>query len=133
MSTAQPTLRAYFTVYALLMLGLAATVGVAYLPHGPWSLPGALAIAFGKAALVVLVFMHVRYAPHLTWIAVFAGLVWLAILLALVAADYVTRDWLPVRPVSTELAMPDTERFEPPRSAPSLGTEDVPHAEEPSP
>jgi cytochrome c oxidase subunit IV len=132
MSTAHPVLRTYLVVYALLMAGLAATVGIAYLPHGPWSLPGALAIAFGKATLVVLIFMHVRYSPRLTWIAVFAGLVWLAILLAVVSADYASRHWLPVKPIRTELVMPpDDESFEPKRAASSLGTEGVPHAAEP--
>jgi len=91
MDNAQPPLRSYVVVYLLLMVGLAATVGVAYVPLGRWNLPVALAIAFAKATLVVLVFMHVRYSPRLTWIAVFAGLVWLAIMLALMMADYATR------------------------------------------
>jgi cytochrome c oxidase subunit 4 len=94
MTAHEPTLRSYFTVYALLLAGLAATIAVAYVPLGAMNLPVALAIAFAKASLVVLVFMHVRYSPKLTWIAVFAGLVWLAILLTLTVADYATRDWL---------------------------------------
>ena len=132
MSTAQPRLQTYFVIYALLMLGLAATVGVAYLPHGPWSVPAALAIAFAKAALVVLVFMHVRYSPRLTWIAGFAGLVWLAILLAWVMADYLSRDWLRIAPPPTELALPpDAETFNPPRAGSSAENDGVPHADEP--
>src|SRR5215213_2440025 len=120
MSTAQPRLQTYFVVYALLMAGLAATVGVAYVPLGRLNLVAALAIAFAKASLVVLIFMHVRYSPPLTWLAVFAGLVWLAILLALILADYSTRDWLPVTPIPTELAEPrNGEGFEPPRSGSS--------------
>ena len=131
MSTAgQPTLRTYIIVYLLLMLGLALTVGVAFVPLGRLNLAVALAIAFAKATLVVLFFMHVLYSPKLTWIAVFAGLVWLAILLALVGADYMSRDWIPVTPTPTELAEPpDAESYEPPREGASPGRKGVPHAE----
>ena len=131
MTPAQPKLSTYLLVYALLMVGLAATVGAAYIPLGRFNLLVALVIAFGKASLVVLIFMHVYYSPRLTWVAVFAGLVWLAILLALVGADYASRDWLPVTPIPTELAEPpDGESYEPPRAGSSLGTEGVPHAQE---
>jgi cytochrome c oxidase subunit 4 len=124
-------LHTYFVVYALLMAGLAATVGVAYVHLGFWNLPAALAIAFAKATLVVLYFMHVMYSPRLTWIALFAGLVWLAIFLALTVSDYVSRDWLPAKPIQTELALPpDAESFQPPRAGSALGVQDVPHADE---
>ena len=131
MSAAQPRLQTYLVVYALLMAGLAATVGAAYVHLGFWNLPAALAIAFAKATLVVLYFMHVMYSPRLTWIAVFAGLVWLAIFMSLTVADYVSRGWLPTKPVPTELALPpDMESFQPPRAGSALGTQDVPHADE---
>ncbi|HEX6961505.1 MAG TPA: cytochrome C oxidase subunit IV family protein [Lacipirellula sp.] len=127
--TAQPTLKIYFLVYAALMIGLAATVGAAYLPHGPWSLPAALAIAFAKAALVVMFFMHVLYSPRLTWIAVFAGLVWLSILMAITFADYMSRDWIPTSQPKTGLALPPgAESVEPPRAAAEMGTVDAPDA-----
>ena len=130
-TTAQPTLKTYFLVYAALMIGLALTVGIAYLPHGVWSLPGALAIAFAKAALVVMYFMHVLYSPRLTWIAVIASLVWLAILMAITSADYLSRDWIPTAEPKTGLAFPaNMERFDPPRAASEMGTEGVPHAAE---
>jgi caa(3)-type oxidase subunit IV len=126
--TAQPTLRTYFVVYALLMAGLAATTGVAYLPLGRAILLVALAIAFAKATLVVLYFMHVLYSPKLTWIGIFAGLVWLAILLSLVAADYMSRGWLPVSPAPAELAQPpDDQSFNPPREASAPTEQGVPH------
>src|SRR3954466_7214963 len=115
MSTAQqPTLRTYFVVYALLMLGLAATVAVAYVHLGFWNLPVALAIAFFKAALVVLFFMHIKYSPRLTWLTIPAGLIWFAIMLSLTIADYDSRPWLPEKPMPTELAEPPTgEHFQP--------------------
>ena len=97
MSTDQPVLRTYVFVYLLLLLGVGATVGVAYVPLGAWNPLAALTIAFAKVTLIVLFFMHVRYSPKLTWIVVSAGLVWLSILLAFVYSDYATRDWIPTR------------------------------------
>lgn len=98
-------LGAYFLVYAALMIGLIATVAVAYVPLGSWNLVVALTIAFTKAILVVLIFMHVLNSPRLTWIAVFAGLIWLAIMLSLMMADYMTRSWLPTR-APADMALP---------------------------
>lgn len=104
MSAVEPTLKTYYIVYGLLMVGLAATVGVAYLPLGAWNLAVAMTIAFAKASLVVLIFMHVRYSSKLTRLAVVAGLFWLAILLVFAIGDYATRDWIPARaPAQMEL------------------------------
>jgi cytochrome c oxidase subunit 4 len=122
MTTSQPKLQTYYVVYLLLLAGLAATVGIAHIPLGTWNLLAALAIAFAKATLVVLFFMHVLYSPRLIGLAVFAGLVWLGILLALVLADYDTRSWMPVKPVPGQRALPDGEEaVEPPRSAAAPG------------
>jgi len=101
--------RTYATIYAALMLLLAATVAVAYVDLGRF-VPGAareggasitalnaaaaLAIAFSKAILVVLFFMHVRYSSRLIWLVAGGGFVWLAILIGLTLSDYLTRDWL---------------------------------------
>jgi cytochrome c oxidase subunit IV len=97
MTQHEPALKTYYLVYGLLLAGLVATVGAAYVPLGRWNDVVALAIAMAKASLIVLIFMHVRYSPRLTWLAVFSGLVWLAILLTLIFADYATRPWLPTR------------------------------------
>lgn len=97
MSDNEPSLKAYGVTYVLLLIGVAATVGIAYLPLGAWNLLAAMIIASTKAALVVLIFMHVRYAPKLTWIVVAAGVIWLAILITLAQTDYATRDWIPNR------------------------------------
>jgi cytochrome c oxidase subunit 4 len=129
MTAAQPSLKTYLTVYILLMIALAATVAIAFVHLGFWNLPAALAIAFFKATLVVLVFMHVKYSPRLTWIVVSAGLVWFAILLALTVADYVSRSWLPTKPLDTELAQP--EGFEPPRTSQTPGYKAEPAVEIP--
>ncbi|MDQ5871333.1 MAG: cytochrome C oxidase subunit IV family protein, partial [Acidobacteriota bacterium] len=63
---------------------------------GPWNTVGALGIAFLKATLVALFFMHVRYSTRLTQITVAGGLFWLAILIVLTLSDFLSRGWLPV-------------------------------------
>jgi cytochrome c oxidase subunit IV len=97
MNEHEPTLKSYLITYLLLLVGVATTVGIAYLPLGDWNLLAAMTVASIKAALIVLIFMHVRYAPRLTWIVVAAGGIWLAILIAMAQIDYATRDWLPTR------------------------------------
>jgi cytochrome c oxidase subunit 4 len=81
----------YYTIFALLMLGTAVTVAVAYVDLGPLNTVVALAIACTKATLVVLFFMHVKYSSKLTWAVVFGSVFWLVILLALTFNDYLTR------------------------------------------
>lgn len=88
--------KAYFAVFAVLVVLTAVTTGVAFIDLGPWNTVVALAIAFTKATLVVLIFMHVKYSPRLTQIVVAGGLFWLAILLALTLSDFYTRGWLVV-------------------------------------
>jgi cytochrome c oxidase subunit 4 len=90
----EPTLGLYWVIYILLLLGLALTVGVAYVPLHGWNTPAALLVAFLKAMLVVLYFMHVRYGIRLTWLVAASGFVWLAILLTFTLSDYASRDWL---------------------------------------
>jgi cytochrome c oxidase subunit 4 len=51
----------------------------------------ALGIAAGKAMLVLLFFMHVRYSTRMTALTASAGFFWLAILIGLTLADYLTR------------------------------------------
>jgi cytochrome c oxidase subunit 4 len=71
------------------------TVGAAFAPmQNWWHTPIALAIAGVKAALVLLFFMHLWDSPRLTWLIAFGSLLWLAIMLVLTFADYLTRDWL---------------------------------------
>jgi cytochrome c oxidase subunit IV len=88
------SLRANFAVFAALLALLGATVGLAYVDLGKWNLFVALAIAAVKAALIVLIFMHVRYSHRLVWVFSSAGLLWLTILLVLTLVDYGSRGWL---------------------------------------
>jgi cytochrome c oxidase subunit 4 len=71
----------------------AATVGAALADLGPLNIILALVIATSKATLVVLYFMHARYSPRRTQLVVIAGIFWLAILLVMTMADYLTRSW----------------------------------------
>lgn len=88
--------KTYYAVFAGLIALLAATIGIAYIHLGKLNVVAALTIAFIKASLIILYFMHVRYSSRLLWIFVGAGFFWLAILFALSFADYVTRTWLPL-------------------------------------
>ncbi|HSA91673.1 MAG TPA: cytochrome C oxidase subunit IV family protein [Terriglobales bacterium] len=84
-------LKVYFAIFATLMVLTAVTVRVAFINLGPFNAAVALGIATTKAVLVILYFMHVRYASKLTWVVVLAGFFWLGILLALTMTDYITR------------------------------------------
>jgi cytochrome c oxidase subunit IV len=83
--------KTYYTVFAGLMLLLAATIGAAYIHLGRLTVFAALTIAFIKAWLIILYFMHVRYSSRLLWVFVAAGFLWLGILFALSFADFLTR------------------------------------------
>jgi cytochrome c oxidase subunit IV len=85
--------KTYFIVYLVLLVLLAATVGVAYIEIGSFNLVLALTIAFGKAALVVLFFMHVYYSTSLTKVFVVTAILFLILLGGLTMADYLTRTW----------------------------------------
>lgn len=85
------SLKIYILVFTALMVLTGATIAVATLNLGPLNTVAALAIAFTKALLVVLFFMHVRYSSRLTQVVVGLGLLWLVILIVLVMGDYLTR------------------------------------------
>ena len=92
----QVPLRVYFTIFSLLMVLTAVTVGVSFIDLGAMNTVVALVIAVVKMLLVVLYFMHVRYSTRLTWAVVAGGFFWLLLLLGLTLADYLTRGpgWL---------------------------------------
>ena len=85
----------YLKVWVALLILLGATVGLAYIPLGPLHIVISLGIAFAKAILIVLFFMHVKYKAKLVWLYVGAGFFWLAIMFAITLGDYLTRSWLP--------------------------------------
>jgi cytochrome c oxidase subunit 4 len=89
-STAAPT-RSYYVIYVVLIVCTYLTWQVAYFDLGRLNTVVALAIAGVKATLVVWFFMHARSSPRLILLVAFGALLWLAILLALTANDYLTR------------------------------------------
>jgi cytochrome c oxidase subunit IV len=96
MMTEQIAVRTYVVVALVLLALTGLTIGVAYLPLGPWHTVAALGIAATKAVLIGLYFMHLRFSPSMTRLAALAGLLWLTILLTGTLDDVVTRGWLPI-------------------------------------
>ena len=86
--------RSYFLICAILLGLTVLTVQVAFVDLGAFNTLAALGIAAGKAVLVVLYFMHVRYAPKLIWVVVGSGVLFIGILLSLTLADYMSRGWI---------------------------------------
>ncbi len=88
------SLKVYVGIFLTLMVLTAITVFVAYINLGQLNKVVALGIASFKATLVVLYFMHVKYASRLTKLIVVSGLFFLAILLSLTMSDYSSREWV---------------------------------------
>jgi len=91
----------YYRVFGILFLLFFATIAVAFFDLSkmtnwpPANIVIALIIAFVKAAVIVLYFMHVKYASRLTQIFVVSGMLWLIIMFTFTFADYFSRDWIP--------------------------------------
>ncbi len=88
-----PSLRPLVGTFAALIVLLVLTAGATALPVGWWSTPLSLAIALAKAALIFTVFMRLRTQGPLVRVFALAGFFFLAILLVLTAADFLTRQW----------------------------------------
>ena len=89
--------RIYVTIFLVLLVGTALTVGAPFQDF-PWQLNTivAMTIAITKATFVVLYFMHVRYSARLIWVILAAALFWMGIMFALTFSDYWTRGWIKV-------------------------------------
>jgi cytochrome c oxidase subunit IV len=86
-----PSVWTNFRIFVILLALLFATVGAAYLPLGPLHFPAAMAIAAAKAVIIALFFMHVLHSHRLTMVIFAASFLWLAIMIGLTLADYVSR------------------------------------------
>jgi cytochrome c oxidase subunit 4 len=75
----------------LALLGL--TVGVAYIDLGWLNTPLAMIISAVKAAIIILLFMHVRGASGLVKLLAAVGFFWLAMMFALAFSDFAARGW----------------------------------------
>jgi cytochrome c oxidase subunit 4 len=88
-------IRTYLIIFVVLLLGTALTTVIAYVDLGPLNVVVMLLIAFIKATLVILFFMHVKFTSRLTQIAAASGFAWLAIMIGLTLSDYLTRGRTP--------------------------------------
>ena len=88
------SVRLYVTIWLALLVGTGLTVFASTLDLGPFNAIVALAIASTKAVLVILFFMHVKYAHEkMTKLVIMTAIFFFLILLALTMADYGTRLW----------------------------------------
>ena len=85
--------RTYYLIFGTLMVMTAVTVLVAFINIGILNFPVALTIAIFKATLVILFFMHAKYASRLTKLVVGGAFFFLFILLGLTMTDYMSRGW----------------------------------------
>jgi len=88
--------RTYVVIFVSLLVLTALTYVVATQDFGWLNTPIALGVALGKASLVVIYFMGLRYNTPLTKTVAIAGLFWLFILFGLTLNDYLTRPWMGV-------------------------------------
>lgn len=89
----EPTNKAYFVVYLLIIGLIIAAVGVSMAGEklGNAAVYLNLMIAGAQASLLAYFFMHLKGADHLTWLVAGAGLFWILILFTLLLTDYLTR------------------------------------------
>ena len=86
--------RALFGVWAALLALLALSVGATFLPIGAGRQAISLGIGVVKAALILWFFMELRRSEGLVRLAAIGAVTFLAVLIALLGADYLTRGWL---------------------------------------
>lgn len=91
-------IKPYLYTFGALLLLLGATVEVARHDFGRFNFPMTMLIATSKAALILWIFMGLKRSTSLTRLFAAMGFMWLAILLLLTMADYLTRTPLWVHP-----------------------------------
>jgi cytochrome c oxidase subunit 4 len=89
------SIKTYFAVFIALLVLTVTTAVVAFVDLGPFNIVVALTIAFIKAVLVILYFMHVKQSSNVVKVTVGAGFFWLAIMITYSLSDYASRFWLP--------------------------------------
>jgi cytochrome c oxidase subunit 4 len=83
----------YLRVFGGLLLLLALTTGIAFLPLDGWNWLPSLVISLIMAGLIMLFFMRLRQGEPLLWLTSLSGFAWLSLLLFLVLLDYISRPW----------------------------------------
>jgi cytochrome c oxidase subunit 4 len=117
--------RTYLGVFAALVALTAITVGVSYVSFGAWNLVIALVVATTKAALVALIFMHLRYDARFNSIVIVAALVFLGAFIGITRSDLAYRG--DADPIERE-RVPDISNPFAPRKAPAVTKSAAPPA-----
>ena len=86
--------RSYYLVFLALLVGTGLTYAAALVDFGFFNNVVMLAIAIAKAALVILIFMGVRWSSRLTMVVAVSGFLWLLILFGITMSDYLSRGWM---------------------------------------
>src|SRR4030095_7005114 len=86
-------IKTYTIVLITLLVLTATTCAVSFIDMGKMNAVVAVAIAFAKASLVALIFMHLRYSRRLMRVVAAAGLFWLGLLIAPTMSGYLTGGW----------------------------------------
>jgi cytochrome c oxidase subunit 4 len=97
MTEAAVSIKTYMLIFVTLLILTGTTFAISAIDLGGLNAVVALVIAMGKALLVALFFMHLRYSRSLMLVVVAAGLLWLAIMITLTLGDFLTRGWLTYR------------------------------------
>jgi cytochrome c oxidase subunit IV len=87
--------RVYLAIFVTLLALTALTITVAFVDLGVMNTVIMLVIAFTKATLVVLYFMHVRWSSRLTRIIVSGAFIWLGLLVGITLIDALSRASFP--------------------------------------
>jgi cytochrome c oxidase subunit IV len=88
-------IKVYLLIFAVLIVLTATTVWAAFVDFGRFNTVIALLIAFVKATLVMLFFMHLKEAPSLLKLFVIGAFAWVTILIGMTFNDFGTRAWGP--------------------------------------
>ncbi len=103
----------YLAIFATLMVFTAITVWAAFVDFGRFNTVIALVIAFFKATLVMLFFMHLKEAPGLLKLFVIGAFAWVTILIGMTFNDFGTRQWGPKLESNTWINRPAHQYIEP--------------------
>ena|SRR5581483_3284451 len=84
--------KTYYGIWILLLILTGLTAWIATVDLGPLNTIVAIAIATVKATVVVLFFMHVKYASEkMTKVVIVSAIFWMMLLLLLSLTDYTWR------------------------------------------
>jgi cytochrome c oxidase subunit IV len=111
----------YYTVFMALMVLTVVTWAITYVDLGEFNLILALAVAVTKAMLVVVYFMHLKWAPKLLKVTIGSSIFFLLIMFTLTLSDYLSRGQMGLPPFPTATATGTGSNATPPPVTPQPG------------